>query len=112
MTTKAGKLRHRIEIQSRQKTQDENTGAEVVTWVTKAYAWAGYTAVSAKQFIAAQENKSEVTGTFLIRYQDGITPADRILWRNKYYDIQGVLEDPNSALEYLTLPVLEGVSNG
>lgn len=44
-----------------------------------------------------------------MRYRDGLLPTMRILYRNKVYSIHGVLPDPDSGLEYLTLPVSEGV---
>ena len=48
----------------------------------------------------------------VIRYRTGILPTMRILFRGKAYNIAGALPDKDSGLEYLTIPVSEGVNAG
>lgn len=110
---RAGPLRHRITIQQRGQVQDPETGEMIDDWADwpepGAKHWARIEPLSARDFIAAQAAQSELTGRITMRYRDGLLPTMRILYRNKVYSIHGVLPDPDSGLEYLTLPVSEGV---
>lgn len=109
MTLSAGKLRHRVAIQRQVETQDPNTGAVDVTWQLYADRWAEYVASSVREFIAASAVQSEVKGRFVVRYDAGITPDMRVIHRGKAYAILGVMPDPDSGLEYMTLAVSGGV---
>jgi len=116
MAIKAGKLRHRVTLQAPGLTQDPVSGEMVPGWadwpVAGAKHWASIEPLSARDFIAAQANQSEITARIVIRYREGILPTMRILHRGKVYAIQGVLPDADSGLEYITLPVSEGVKDG
>lgn len=109
----AGKLRHRITIQERVQIQDRDSGEMINGWQdwprSGAKHWASIEPLSARDFIAARTVQSQVTGRIVLRYREGLDPTMRILYRNKVYSIHGRLPDPNSGLEYLTLPVSEGV---
>lgn len=109
MTLAAGKLRHRVTIQQEVETQNPNTGAVSVSWVTYADRWAEYIALSVRQFIAAASVQSEVRGHFRVRADEGITASMRVIHRGKAFAILGVMPDPDSGLEYMTLAVSEGV---
>lgn len=109
---RAGKLRHKVTIQARGEVQDLVSGGMVPGWTDFASVWASIEPLSARDFIAAQANQSEITARIVIRYREGILPTMRILHRGKVYAIQGALPDAHSGLEYLTLPVSEGVSDG
>ena len=109
MTLAAGKLRHRVTIQQEVETQNPNTGAVSVSWVTYADRWAEYVAQSVREFIAASAVQSEVKGRFVVRHDPAISPDMRVIHRGKQFAILGVMEDPDSGLEYMTLAVSEGV---
>lgn len=109
MTLAAGKLRHRVTIQQEVETQDPDTGAVSVSWVTYADRWAEYIALSVRQFIAAAGVQSEVKGHFRVRMDEGIKASMRVIHRGKAFAILGVMPDPDSGLEYMTLAVSEGV---
>lgn|SRR5690625_3468587 len=100
---RAGKLRHRIEIQKKDRVSDGG-GGYYYDWVIVATVWASVEPLSAREFLQAQAVQSEVTARITIRYRDDITPDMRILHRGQTYYIQGVLADNRSGLEYLTLP--------
>ncbi|HDG7399279.1 phage head closure protein, partial [Klebsiella pneumoniae] len=53
-----------------------------------------------------------VTTRITIRYREGVTRKHRILFRGRIYNIEGVLPDPRSGREYLTLPCSEGANDG
>lgn len=109
MTLSAGKLRHRIELQRPEEVQDPNTGAVDLVWVKYADRWAEYVPSSVREFIAAAAVQSEVKGRFVLREDATITADMRVIHRGKAYQILGVMPDPDSGLEYITLVVSEGV---
>ncbi|MHB0844753.1 phage head closure protein [Stutzerimonas nitrititolerans] len=112
----AGKLRHRIQFQQQVQGQDTETGAVVLVWqdwpAPGKKLWASIEPLSARDFISAQALQSEVTARIVIRQRDGVVATMRVLHRGKVYTIHGVLPDPDSGLEYITLPVSEGVKDG
>lgn len=109
---RAGDLRHRITIQRPEYTQDPVTGEVTASWVEVAKTWASIESLSARDFIAAAANQSKVSARIVIRYRTCIDSTMRILHREKIYNIEGVLADKVSGLEYLTLPCSEGVNDG
>lgn len=112
MSLPASKLRHRITIQQYQEERD-STGAVIKSWVdlfTNVPASVEY--LSAREFISAQANHSHVTARMVIRWRSGLNATMRILFRDKVYNIAGILPDLNSGMEYITLPVSEGLNEG
>lgn len=109
---RAGDLRQRITIQHPEYTQDQATGEMTPSWVMFAQTWASVEPVSVSQFVSAAANQSRVSARIVIRYRAGIDSTMRILHRGKIYNIEGVLADKISGLEYLTLPCSEGVNDG
>jgi SPP1 family predicted phage head-tail adaptor len=109
---RAGKLRNHVTIQRAEYLQDPVTGEVTPSWVEVGKVWAAIEPLSAREFIAAAASQSEVAARVVVRYRPGITSAMRILHRGKVYNIQGVLADRDSGLDYLTLPCSEGVSDG
>lgn len=103
------RLRHRVLIQRPEETQNLDTGAVELAWVEFGRRWSEYRAASAREFIAAAQYDSEVKGRFTLRAGEGITDQMRVLHRGKVFAVLGVLPDPDSGLEYITLPVSEGV---
>lgn len=110
MSLKAGRLRHRIEIQEPVSVQDETTGRPTITWVTFARPWAEVKPISARELIAAGAQHSEVRSKILIRYRPGLSAKMRILHKGLIHAIIGVLTDPDSGQEWVTLPVGQGVA--
>lgn len=113
MSLKAGRLRHRVDIQSRSNVQDPVTGEITTTWVNT---WTAVPAaiepLSAREFIAAQAVQSMVTARITLRYRAGLDASMRIVHNGTIYNPAGFLADPDSGLEYVTIPVSTGVNNG
>lgn len=109
----AGRLRHRVTIQARSNVQDPVSGATVVVWTD---VWVNIAAaiepLSAREQIAAQAQQSEVSARITIRPLPGLTAQHRVVHNGRIYNVEGVIPDPDSGLEWLTLPVSEGVSDG
>lgn len=109
---RAGDLRHRIEIQKKEFTQDGDTGEMVPHWVSLAIVHAKVEPLSVRELIAASAPMSKVSTRIVIRYRPGVDATMRIVFRGKTYNIEGVLPDKDSGLDYLTLPCSEGVNDG
>lgn len=107
----AGKLRHKVTIQQRVSTQD-SAGDIVSEWVDWARVWAAVEPMSAREFLTAQTLESKVTTRITVRYRAGLDATMRILHRGKIFNIQGVLADKWSGIEYQTLPCSEGTNTG
>lgn len=103
----AGKLRHQVVIQRLVPVQDETTGEITETWEDFATEWAEVRPASVREFIAANIEESEITAKVLIRYRPGIKASMHIIHGSQVFNIEGVLSDPKSGIEYLTLPVSE-----
>lgn len=113
MALKAGRLRHRVDIQARQDVQDPVTGEMVTGWAT---VWPNVPAaiepLSVREFISAQAIQSNISARVVVRYREGLLPDMRILHRGKIYNPAGWLPDPVRGNEYLTAPCSEGVNEG
>ena len=111
------KLRHRIWIQQLQAVEDSageiqtDTGEPIMEWANVAEVWAAIEPLSARQFLAAQAQQSKVSCLITIRHRSDIDPAMRLYheYKNAYYNLEGILPDKESGLEYLTLVCSEGV---
>lgn len=111
MSLAAGKLRHQIEIQE-PVTVKNSSGEREQTWQFVAKVWASVEPVSVREFSASQQIQSNVSTRIVIRRRSDINATMRILFRNQIFNIEGVLSDPVSGLEYQTLPCSEGLNEG
>ena len=113
MPLEAGRLRHRITIQRPVRTQDSVTGEITQTW-SDAYTSvaAAVEPLSVREFMQSQADQSELSAKIIIRAGKTIDADMRILFRGQVYNIAGVFADKESGLEYLTLPVTQGVNEG
>ncbi len=113
MAVKAGQLRHRVTIQSRTDQQDPTYGGITPKWkALHSNVWARIKPIAAREFIAGDAKQSLVIANITIRYKSDVTAANRIVHGTRIYNIEGVLTDDDSGLEYLTLPCSEGVNEG
>jgi SPP1 family predicted phage head-tail adaptor len=122
----SGKLRQRVLFEALvaqtdtadDVIQDEATGVVDRVWTPIAEVWAAIEPLSAREFLAAQAVQSKVTTRITIRNPRtwAVSPAMRLVQirrggvRGATYNIEGVLPDRESGLEYLTLPCSAGVS--
>ncbi|UIZ74512.1 phage head closure protein [Raoultella ornithinolytica] len=112
-----GKLRHRVIPQKFVSVQDPQTGEVTKNWVNLVQStadngiWAEVYPLSAREFTSAQATQNEITTRITIRRRADITAQCRILYRGNIYNIEGVLPDPRSGREYLTLPCSEGLND-
>ena len=121
MSLEPGKLRHRVRIEEYVDVLDSAgdpvrgpQGEFVKEWQEVATVWAAIEPLSAREFIQSAAMQSQVTARMVIRYRDGLDAAMRLVHvaADKIYNPEGFLPDKVSGLEYLTIPVSEGVNDG
>lgn len=125
MSFEAGRLRHRVRLERYEPlrdsqgdvVQDQTTGAVAREWAEVATVWAEIAPLSAREFIQSQALQSQVTTRITIRQRDDVDASMRAVHERRgrpdvVYNIRGVLPDPESGLEYLTLPCSTGTGDG
>jgi SPP1 family predicted phage head-tail adaptor len=107
---RAGDLRRQITIQQRDATVD-SFKQEVVTWTTFATCWAEIDPMSGRELMAAGAQQFEMTHEITIRYRAGVTPAMRVLYQGRIFNIVAVI-DNDTQHRKLTLVCQEGLTQG
>lgn len=87
----AGRMRHRITIQYKVVVKD-TYGAETITWTTYHSCWAEIEPLTGREFLESRQTQAEEMLRMTTRYKSGITPAMRVSWSSRYFDIQSVIE--------------------
>lgn len=105
----SGELRHRVQLQRPVIEQNTVTGEMETTWETYARPWVDMHYQSAREFMAASAEQSEVRGFCRMRYRDDVEASHRIVFRGKWFGILGTMPDNESGIEHLTAPYSEGV---
>lgn len=111
MSINAGSLRHWVDVEEPFNGQDSD-GEIIRTWVLFARIPASIEPLSTREFIAAQAVQSKVSARILIRRLDGVDARMRINHAGKIYNVEGILTDKDSGLEYITMPCSEGMNEG
>lgn len=94
---KAGRLRHRVELQAKSVTRD-NYGAETITWIAiVSYASDGKFAaeclpLSGREYLAARSEVAETLIKVRIRWRADVSTANRVVWDGRVYDIEAALD--------------------
>ena len=87
----AGQLRHRVTIQQLTRVEDEGGGyAEV--WTEVATVWAAIKPLRGNERYEAQQIQSTLTHKVIMRYRAGIKPQMRILYGNRVFEIEAVID--------------------
>lgn len=104
---KAGNLPHKVTIEQRTATQDQDTGHITYTWSKYGDFYAHVYPKLAKDQVQSQASQSVITATCTLRSSNksrAIISDMRLLHRGKYYQIDGnSLADNQSGLEWVTL---------
>jgi SPP1 family predicted phage head-tail adaptor len=111
----AGKLRHRCRIEQKTQVQDPATGAVSTVWSVYAdNVPCSIEPLSGREFVSASEYRSKVAARVVLRWRPGLEASMRLinLADNAQYQVEGVLPDPVSGREYVTLPISWGTNDG
>ena len=104
-------LRLRMDLQRRVDTRSDD-GDTIIVWETRERGIpASIEYVRARELIAAQSAKSEITGTITIRYRPDIATSDRFVFDGKFFDVAGVFPDPTNR-HFMKVVFRQGVSDG
>lgn len=112
---RAGKLRHRIQLQRFTTIVNPDTGDRTQAWAAVEGADslpAEVVPLSGREFLAAAASQSTVTSRIQIRWRAGVTAANRLVHGDVIYNIEAVLPDNKSGREWLTLMCSQGVNDG
>jgi SPP1 family predicted phage head-tail adaptor len=107
---RAGALRRQVALQTRIASKD-TFGQASVSWTTTATTWADIEPLSGRELMAAQAQQAETTHKVSIRYRSGVTPAMRVVYQGRNFNVLSVLDD-DMAHKSLTLLCSEGMTNG
>lgn len=108
----AGKLRHRLMIQSLPDTPTRGTSGEEKVddseWQNVAMIWGSVEPLAGREFFAAQQVNADVSHRIRLRYLPGITPKMRLKFGDRIFDIVNSLniEERNRELELLAREVV------
>lgn len=107
---RSGDLNRRITIQARDTTVD-GFGQQAATWADVLSCWASIRPLSGRELLSAQAQVSETTHEIQIRYRSGITPANRVVYQGRVFNVLSVL-DKDTKHKALTLLCSEGLNQG
>lgn len=107
---RAGRLRHRVVLQSRTTAQNAY-GEQVVSWTNTGTYWAAVEPVTGKERFASGERVHEQDVRVVMRYVGEIDTTQRISFDSKVYDIKAVINKDERNREYELLCSV-GVSDG
>ncbi|MCM1166440.1 MAG: phage head closure protein [Lachnospiraceae bacterium] len=89
---KLGKMRYRAEFQKYTSEKDKD-GFLSKRWETVFSVWADVTAVSSREYLAADTETAETTVKIYVRYNPKIDNTMRIVSGGRCYEITSVLND-------------------
>ena len=107
---RAGDLKRRITIQQRSASVD-TFGQQLVTWSNLLTSWAEIQPTSGREMVSAEAQQFEISHQITIRYRSTITPAMRVLYEGRVFEIMSVL-DQDTQHRRLTLMCSEGPTQG
>lgn len=111
---RAGPLRHRLQLQTKVKTRDPDSGQDVIQWQNHKKVWAEIVPTSSSEFIESSSTQAQISAKITIRYRPGLDSAN---WRGVHkgvvYKFEGPpMPDAKSGREYLLIMASTGVSDG
>jgi len=104
---RAGRLRHKVVLQSRSNTQDD-FGQPVESWTALGSIYAAIEPLSGRELMTRSGAAALASHKITIRHREGITPANRILFGVRLFDIL-LIVNPQEMNERLEMIVQERV---
>lgn len=89
---RAGELRHRITIQQLIETRNELGEIIEQSWQDFATVWAAVEPLNGREYFNSQQINAEITTRIRIRYRAGIKPNMRVVYGERIFDIQSVID--------------------
>lgn len=107
----AGRLRDRVSVEQQIDTID-SSGFPVKVWESIGNFWASIEPLSVREFLSSQQMQSQVNTRIVMRYNPAVTASMRIIGNEVIFNIAGILRDPDSGREWMTLPCSSGTDDG
>lgn len=104
----AGKLRHRISIQRKERTPD-GAGGWYDTWVEKWKVYAQIKPSSGGENLVAMRLQASITHDIVIRYLPDIKASDKIVFEDRSFNIVSII-DVEERKRWYQLRCEEGVA--
>lgn len=104
---RAGDFRNPITIESTSELNDAY-GEPDKTWSTFATTWAAIEPQIGKEFFDASQVNAELVTRFRLRYHAGITPAMRVVYNSRNFNIESIVNINERNIE-LILTCIEDV---
>lgn len=97
---RAGKLRHRLTIETATESQDD-FGEMVKTFASAATVWGSVQPLAGNEVLAGDKISAEVTHIIRIRNNDNAAPEARITFGSRVFEITAVLnrDERNIAMQ-------------
>jgi len=95
---RAGRLRHRVDLQHVTETQD-STGDPVRSYSTYATVWASIEPVSGREYYAAQQAGAVRQHKIVIRSRRDVAPTDRVMFGSRIFEVEAVLHPAERNIE-------------
>lgn len=110
---KAGDLRHRITIQAPPEPEDvsqDNYGQEKPGWSRFAIVNAAIEPLSGREFWNAQQIQATQVTRIRIRYLAGVTERMRVVWGERKFNIQSIInmDERNIELQLMCVESRDG----
>lgn len=97
---RAGELRHKITIQELVEQVDEyGTPTGTSTWQDVCTVWAAIEPIQGREYVLLHSTQSELSARIRIRYRSGIKPAMRVVYGDRVFDIQAVIDTQERHIE-------------
>lgn len=94
-----GKLRHRVTLQEYKEVLDQYGTPIDQGWQDVATIWASIEPIQGREYVLLQNTQSELTTRIRIRYRPEITPAMRVLYGTRVFNIQSVIDPEERHIE-------------
>ena len=91
----AGDLRERVTVLAYRETKNAMGEMMPVYDQTFAEVWASVNGVTAREFLLAGQQQTNISHRVQMRYLTGLTHQMRILWRGRTFEIVSILEREN-----------------
>lgn len=106
-----GKLDKRVQFERRITTKDA-AGQRSAGWEPLGVPrWAAIEPIGGREILAASQVVGEVTHRVRCRYFEGLTAANRLVYRGRVFDIQHAINQRERGVE-IELLCKEGLTNG
>ena len=88
---RSGQLRHRVTLERARQTGVSGVGVSVEKWEAVGIYWAFVQPVTARQFVANDQLRGEISHTVRMRFIEGVTLADRLNYQGRVLNIASII---------------------